>query len=321
MYESRTDFTPVYDKINLIRDELKKVIIGQHQMIDYLLVALLAEGHVLIEGFPGLAKTLTVKLLARVLNLEYNRIQFTPDLMPSDVTGTSIFNFKTQEFQFQKGPIFANFVLADEINRAPAKTQSALFEAMEERQISVDGLQFKLDRPFFIIATQNPIDLEGTYRLPEAQLDRFMFRVNITYPDLNEEKEILQRFNTGKLSEKLSEVNQVVTKEELQQMMLFLDQVIVDAQILDYIAQIVHTSRNSPDVLVGGSPRASLNMLRGAKALAIMSGRDFVTPDDVIEVVNPVLAHRLILSPEKEMEGGTEFEVVESLIRQVEVPK
>ena len=321
MFESRSDFSPVYDQINEIRQELKKIIVGQNKMIDYLLIALLSEGHVLIEGFPGLAKTLTVKILARILNLNYNRIQFTPDLMPSDVIGTSIFNFKTQEFQFQKGPVFANFILADEINRAPAKTQSALFEVMEERQISAEGLRFEMDRPFFIIATQNPIDLEGTYRLPEAQLDRFMFRINISYPNLEEEIQILNRFNTGKLEEKLDEINQVIQKEELLNAMSFLDRVVVDDKILQYIAQIVHQSRISPDVMVGGSPRASLNMLRGAKAMAIMNGRDFVTPDDVIEVVQPVLAHRLILNPEKEMEGGTEDLVVEEIIRSVEVPK
>jgi len=321
MFENRTDFTPVYDNINLIRDELKKVIIGQHQMIDYLIIALLSEGHVLIEGFPGLAKTLTVKLLSRVLGLEYSRIQFTPDLMPSDILGTSIFNFKTQEFQFRKGPIFANFILADEINRAPAKTQSALFEVMEERQISAEGNKFKLDRPFFIIATQNPIDLEGTYRLPEAQLDRFMFKITISYPTLEEEAMILSRFSVGKLNEKLTEVNQVVSKDTLLNMMTYLDKIIVDESMIGYIAQIIHASRQSPDIMVGGSPRASLNILRGAKAMAILSGRDFVTPDDVIEVVKPVLSHRLILNPEKEMEGGTEDIVVEELIRQVEIPK
>ena len=321
MFESRSDFGPVYQKIEEIRQELKKIIIGQNKMIDYLLIALLAEGHVLIEGFPGLAKTLTVKILSRILNLDYNRIQFTPDLMPSDVIGTSIFNFKTQQFQFQQGPVFANFILADEINRAPAKTQSALFEVMEERQISAEGHQFQMDRPFFIIATQNPIDLEGTYRLPEAQLDRFMFRINITYPSLEEEQQILSRFNTGKVDDKLAEVNQVVSKDDLLAAMSFLDKVVVDDKILQYIASIVHQSRISPDVMVGGSPRASLNMLHGAKAMAIMNGRDFVTPDDVIEVVQPVLAHRLILNPEKEMEGGTEDMVVEELIRSVEVPK
>jgi MoxR-like ATPase len=321
MFEARTDFTSVYDKINEVRTELKKVIIGQSQMIDYLIIALMAEGHVLIEGFPGLAKTLTVKLLARVLNLDYSRIQFTPDLMPSDIIGTSIFNFKTQEFQFHKGPIFANFILADEINRAPAKTQSALFEVMEERQISAEGMKFILDRPFFIIATQNPIDLEGTYRLPEAQLDRFMFRINITYPSLEEEIQILNRFSIGKLNDKLDEINPVLGRAELTHMMSYLDKVIVDEKILTYIAQIIHRSRISPDIMVGGSPRASLNILRGAKAMAIMSGRDFVTPDDVIEIVQPVLAHRLILNPEKEMEGGTEDLVVDDLIRQVEVPK
>ena len=321
MYEPRVDFSPVFNKINEVREELKKVIIGQNQMIDYLIIALMAEGHVLIEGYPGLAKTLTVKLLAKILNLDYNRIQFTPDLMPSDIIGTSIFNFKTQEFNFRKGPVFANFILADEINRAPAKTQSALFEVMEERQISAEGHQFKMERPFFIIATQNPIDLEGTYRLPEAQLDRFMFRITITYPELEEEKEILNRFSKGKLADKLNEVNPILGGEELKNMMTYLDKVVVDEKILDYIANIVHRSRISPDIMVGGSPRASLNMLRGAKAMAIVNGRDFVTPDDVIEVVQPVLAHRLILNPEKEMEGGTEDLVVEELIRQVEVPK
>lgn len=321
MYENRSDFSPVYEKVELLRQELKKVIIGQQKMIDHLIIALLAEGHVLIEGYPGLAKTLTVKLLARTLGLTYNRIQFTPDLMPSDILGTSIFNFKNQEFQFQKGPIFSNFILADEINRAPAKTQSALFEVMEERQVSAEGHRFEFERPFFIIATQNPIDLEGTYRLPEAQLDRFMFRINLFYPSLEEEAQILRRFSIGKLKEKVESINQVVTKEELIDMMSYLDKVVVDDKIIEYIAQLVHQTRVSPDILVGASPRASLNLLKGAKAMAILNERDFVTPDDVIEVVNPVLAHRLILNPEKEIEGGTEHVVVEDIIRQVEAPR
>lgn len=321
MYENRSDFSPVYQKIEALRGELKKVIIGQNKMIDHLIIALLAEGHVLIEGYPGLAKTLTVKLLARTLGLDFNRIQFTPDLMPSDILGTSIFNFKSQEFQFQKGPIFSNFILADEINRAPAKTQSALFEVMEERQVSVEGHRFEFARPFFIIATQNPIDLEGTYRLPEAQLDRFMFRINLYYPNLEEETQILHRFSKGKLGDKIDEVNQVVTRDELIHMMSYLDQVIVDEKIIAYIAALVHQTRVSPDILVGASPRASLNVLKGAKAMAIMNERDFVTPDDVIEVVQPVLAHRLILNPEKELEGGNESAVVEDIIRNVEAPK
>jgi MoxR-like ATPase len=321
MFESRQDFSPVYEKIQSIKTELKKVIIGQEKMVDYLLIGLLAGGHVLLEGYPGLAKTLAVKLLSRTLDMDYKRIQFTPDLMPSDIVGTSIFNFKNSEFEFRKGPVFANFILADEINRAPAKTQSALFEVMEERQVSVEGYTFPMDLPFFIIGTQNPIDLEGTYRLPEAQLDRFLLKINIEYPSLEEEQEILKRFDEGSLNNLFGTVEKVVNKEELKTMMASLDNIVVDEKIRTFIANIVHLTRQSPDIIVGGSPRASLSIMNASKALAMMSGRDFVVPDDVVEMAIPALVHRIILNPEKEMEGSDEQQVIESIIRKVEVPK
>ena len=321
MRESNLNIEHIYNQLLQVKAEMKKVIVGQESMIDYLLIALLSHGHVLIEGVPGLAKTLTVKVLSKLLEMDYARIQFTPDLMPSDILGTSVFNFKTQEFQFKQGPIFANFILADEINRAPAKTQSALFEVMEERQISVDGNRYTFPYPFFIIATQNPIDMEGTYRLPEAQLDRFMFRIIVDYPSLEEEQELLQRMNSGQFNEHLDHLQPILNADQLRNMSNVVKHITIDDKILAYITNIVHASRHSQDIMVGGSPRASISMMLASKAMALLHGRDFVTPDDVFEVVVPVLAHRIILSPEREMEGKSESDVIASMIHRVEVPK
>lgn len=304
-----------------VRSELSKVIIGQDVFIEQMVVALLCGGHVLVEGVPGIAKTLTAKLLARSLRMEFSRIQFTPDLMPTDVLGTNIFNLKTTEFQFNPGPIFANVVLIDEINRAPAKTQSALFEVMEELQVTVDGHTYPLQPPFFVLATQNPIEQEGTYKLPEAQLDRFLFRIRITYPDLEQEKLILRRFREDFRLTDFGGVQPVVSREALQAAKDTVEKVLIREELLDYIAILVNRTRNHPDLFLGASPRASLSILKAAKALAAIRSRAFVTPDDIREVSLPVLNHRILLTPEREMEGMDPAEVISEIIQGVEVPR
>ncbi|MEY4904928.1 MAG: MoxR-like ATPase, regulator [Bacteroidota bacterium] len=311
----------VQTAVENVRTELQKIIIGQGEMIDLLLVAILAGGHVLIEGVPGIAKTLTAKMLARTLDTNFSRLQFTPDLMPADVIGTTVFNMKTSEFFFNKGPIFSNIVLIDEINRAPAKTQSALFEVMEEQQVTVDGETYKLDYPFFVVATQNPIEQEGTYRLPEAQLDRFLFKINIEYPNLTEEKAILYRFrNDFKLAQTI-EIAKVLSPNDIQECHEIIEQVHIKDELLDYIANIVHETRNNSDLFLGASPRASLAIMKTSKAIAAMNGRDFVTPDDIRTVSYPVLNHRIILTAEREMEGYTTKEVIDAIVKKVEVPR
>lgn len=320
-FVSRIPVEQLQQKMNLVREQLKKVIVGQEQMIDFLLVALLSNGHVLLEGVPGIAKTITVKLLAKTIDTGFSRIQFTPDLMPSDVLGTSVFDLKKSEFEFKKGPIFSNFILIDEINRAPAKTQAALFEVMEERQISIDGLIFPMQPPFLVIATQNPVEQEGTYQLPEAQLDRFLFKINLTYPNLEQEIEILSRENGYKQREKISEVQKVVTGEEIIDFQRIVKDVLVEEQLFPYIAKIVQGTRQNGFLFLGASPRASLAILNASKGLAALSGRDFVTPEDIKTVAFPVLEHRVILSPEKEMEGIKVQQVIEQIIENVEVPR
>lgn len=321
VFENRLDVLPVKRAADLVRGELHKVIIGQDKMLDQLLAALFCGGHVLVEGVPGIAKTLTAKLLAQSLKLDFSRIQFTPDLMPSDVVGTNVFNLKDSEFHFNRGPVFANIVLIDEINRAPAKTQAALFEVMEEYQVTVDGETYQMDFPFFVIATQNPIEQEGTYKLPEAQLDRFIFKIIIDYPDLEEEKQILRRFKSDFTLAQKSTVNPVLSAHEIQECRQIVEQVFIREELLDYIAAIVHNSRNNGDLFLGASPRASLAILKASKAMAAMRGRDFVTPDDIQEVAYPVLNHRVILTPEREMEGYETAEVINDMVRKVEVPR
>lgn len=311
----------IQEAVQKVRYEVQKVIIGQEQMLDLMMVALFSGGHVLLEGVPGIAKTLTAKLLSKTIDTDFTRIQFTPDLMPSDVTGTTIFNVKLSDFTFNKGPIFSNMVLIDEINRAPAKTQSSLFEVMEERQVSVDGKTYPMAFPFMVLATQNPIEQEGTYKLPEAQLDRFLFRILLSYPSLEEEKRILRRFKSDFKKRQAEEVNKVLTAADIQRCQEIVESIVIKDQLLDYIAQLIHSTRNNGDLFLGASPRASLAIMQTAKAVAAMNGRDFVTPDDIQYVAFPVLNHRIILTPEREMEGLTVSDVIKESISKIEVPR
>lgn len=320
-FENRVNLTDLQQAVQQVRSEIGKVIVGQEQIVDLMIAALLSDGHVLMEGVPGVAKTLTAKLIARTVSVKFSRIQFTPDLMPSDVTGTSIFNIKSNEFEFRQGPIFSNIVLIDEINRAPAKTQSALFESMEERQVTVDGRTYKLDAPFMVVATQNPVDQEGTYRLPEAQLDRFLFKLRVDYPNVMQETKILEDFHARKNSLQIENVKPVITADQLRGYREKVSSLYVEPQLLHYIAQIVSQTRNNSSLYLGASPRASLAILTSSKAIAAMRGRDFITPDDIREVAIPVLQHRVMLTPEREMEGLTTGEIVRQLIQSVEVPR
>jgi MoxR-like ATPase len=311
----------VSDKINKVREELGNFIIGQHEIVELLIAGIFANGHVLLEGVPGVAKTLSSKVLAKTLNVNFSRIQFTPDLMPSDVLGTSIFNMKESEFFFKKGPIFSNIILIDEINRAPAKTQASLFEVMEERQITYDGVEYPMSFPFLVVATQNPVEQEGTYNLPEAQLDRFLFKVKIGYPDLSEEEDILRRYKHQVGSADLNTIKPVFTAADLSKIHTVMEEIIVEDHLLKYIAAITHKTRNHGKLFLGASPRASLAMLRAAKAIAAIRGRDFVTPEDIRFVTIPVLNHRLILTPEAEMEGFSSEEIIKEIVESIEVPR
>ena len=315
------DLIWVADKVNQVREELARFIIGQHETVELLVAGIFANGHILLEGVPGVAKTLASKVLSRTLNVDFSRIQFTPDLMPSDVIGTSVFNMKDSSFSFKKGPIFSNIVLIDEINRAPAKTQAALFEVMEERQITYDGKVYPMEFPFLVVATQNPVEQEGTYNLPEAQLDRFLFKLKIGYPNLEQEEHILRRYKKSVGTANLDEVNHVFTSDELNKIHVVLEEVIVEEQLIKYIAAITHKTRSHGKLFLGGSPRASLSMLRAAKAIAVIRGRDFVTPEDIRFVTIPVLNHRLILTPEAEMEGFTSEEIIKEIVESIEVPR
>ncbi|MGB1204655.1 MAG: AAA family ATPase [Chitinophagales bacterium] len=320
-FENRIDLTALNEAIMQIRNEISKIIVGQKTFIDLLITAVLADGHVLIEGVPGVAKTLTAKLLARTISTNFSRIQFTPDLMPSDVLGTSIYNFKNSEFEFKAGPIFSNLILIDEINRSPAKTQAALFEVMEERQITLDATVFKMQAPFLVLATQNPIEQEGTYRLPEAQLDRFLFKIEVGYPSLEEEVEIIKGFHKSKNQHQIDKVLAVLSSEQLAHYREQVRGIHIDDKLMVYIAQIVQQTRHSKDLYLGASPRASLAILATAKAFAAMQARDFVTPEDIIYMTKPVMRHRIMLSPEKEMEGSTTDAVIDEIVRGVEVPR
>lgn len=321
-YTSRIDLAPLTAAVEAIRTEVGKVIVGQQQTVDLLLTALLADGHILIEGVPGVAKTLTAKLLAKTLSVGFSRIQFTPDLMPSDVLGTSVFMPKTADFQFKQGPIFSNLVLIDEINRAPAKTQAALFEVMEERQVTNDGTTYRLTEPFMVLATQNPIEQEGTYRLPEAQLDRFLFKIVVGYPTPADEVNILRgHHNRRNLTDALDAISAVLSGEQLAQLRGQVQQVHVEDKLFDYMAQLVQATRANKSLYLGASPRASVALLNSAKALATLRGRDFITPEDVQELAAPVLRHRILLTPEREMEGGTPDEVIAQLVQKIEVPR
>ena len=320
-FSSRLDLSSLKDGVDQIRQQLGNWIVGQETMIDLILTAILADGHVLLEGVPGVAKTLTAKLVAKVISVDFSRIQFTPDLMPSDVIGTSVFNAKTADFEFRQGPIFSNIVLVDEINRAPAKTQASLFEVMEERQITVDGHTYRMEPPFMVLATQNPIEQEGTYRLPEAQLDRFLFKIEVTYPSLDEETLMLERFHQRKNTVDIGSVAPVISAEQLRSYREQVRSVHVEEPLIGYVARIVHETRQSPDLYLGASPRASLAILTGAKAFAALQGRDFVTPEDMQHVAPSVLIHRVILTPEVEMEGRRPADVLKQLVDKVEVPR
>lgn len=304
-----------------IKSELAKVIVGQENFIELLIVSLLVDGHVLIEGVPGIAKTITAKLFARTLKTDFSRIQFTPDLMPSDILGTSIFSAKTSEFEYKKGPIFSNIILIDEINRAPAKTQAAMFETMEERQVTMDGITYPMDVPFMVLATQNPIEQEGTYALPEAQLDRFLFKIKVDYPSVEDEVRIIQSHHERKGEKPQDLIKGVLTKDQLEDYKSKIRDVIVEEKIIRYIADIVTKTRNHPHLYLGGSPRASIATLNAAKAFAAINGRDFVTPEDVKKALVPVLNHRIILTPEREMEGMTTGSVVLMISESVEIPR
>lgn len=320
-FQNRLDLSGLQQSVNKIRDEIGKVIVGQKDMIDMLIASLLAKGHSLIEGVPGVAKTITAKLIAKSLSVGFSRIQFTPDLMPSDILGTSIFNLKTSEFEFKKGPIFSNMVLIDEINRAPAKTQAALFEVMEEQQITIDGNKFILGSPFMVLATQNPIEQEGTYRLPEAQLDRFLFKIDVDYPNLEEEIEIISREHQLKEKVKINEISSFLTANQISHYQNLVTQILVEEHLLTYIAQLTLATRNNPFLYLGASPRASIAILKASKAFAAMSGRDFVTPEDIKRAATPVLHHRVIVTPEREMEGITSKQIINQIIETVEIPR
>ena len=319
--QNRTDLTALKESVEIVKAEIRKIIVGQDKTIELLLASIFADGHVLIEGVPGIAKTLIAKILAKTISADFSRIQFTPDLMPSDILGTSVYNMKTSEFDYKRGPIFSNIILIDEINRSPAKTQAALFEVMEERQITMDGTTYFLENPFIVFATQNPIEHEGTYKLPEAQLDRFLFKIEMGYPSLEEETKILLEYNDRKSKNDLSLIKPVFTKEQLEAFRFQIRSIHIEEKIAAYIANIVNQTRNSGDLYLGASPRASIAIMIGAKAMAAMRGRDFVIPDDVKEISFPSLRHRIILTPEKEMEGKNADEIIQQILNRVEVPR
>ena len=320
-FESRIDMGELSQSLERIKSEIAKVIVGQESMVEHLLAALLANGHVIIEGVPGVAKTVTAKLLAKTIDIGFSRIQFTPDLMPSDILGTSVFNVKTSEFEFKKGPIFSNFILIDEINRSPAKTQAALFEVMEERQVTMDGIRYEMEAPFMVVATQNPIEHEGTYRLPEAQLDRFLFKIEVKYPTLNQEIEIISNQHKTKSNDKTQVVNKVISGEQLKKYQDIVKNIVVEPHLIEYIAKITIATRENQFLYLGASPRASLALLNASKAFAAIRGRDFVTPEDIKEASYAVLRHRIAVSPEREMEGLSTDEVIRQILEGIEIPR
>lgn len=320
-FNSRIDLKNLQEATERIKTELGKVIVGQHDMLEMLIISILSNGHSLIEGVPGVAKTLTAKLLAKTISVDFSRIQFTPDLMPSDILGTSIFNVKTNEFEFKKGPVFSNIILIDEINRAPAKTQAALFEVMEERQVTMDGKKYEMNPPFLVFATQNPVEQEGTYALPEAQLDRFLFKINVPYPSLEEEVQILENEHSRKDKLVLDNISPILNAQEIAEYQDTIKQIIIESNLLKYIAAIVDNTRSNSNLYLGASPRASLAIMNASKALAAINGRDFVTPDDIKKIAPSVLRHRIMLTPEREMEGITADKVVQQIIETIEIPR
>ncbi len=321
LFENRTDLTELNNAIMAIRSEVQKIIVGQDDMVKLILAALLADGHVLIEGVPGVAKTLAARLVARSVDAKFARVQFTPDLMPSDVIGTPVFNPREAAFEFKRGPVFGNIVLVDEINRAPAKTQAALLEIMEERQATVDGRSYQMEAPFMVLATQNPVEQEGTYRLPEAQLDRFLFKIVVPYPTEQEELSILTRFHHMGNTVADEVVKPVLHGSKIVDLRKQIKELLIEEKLLIFIARLIHQTRNHKSIYLGASPRASLAIMNASKAVAAMSGRDFVTPEDILEVAVPVLRHRIILAPDKEMEGVTEEEVIRQIIGTMDIPR
>jgi len=320
-YSNRIDLEPLQKAVEGIKAEIGKVIVGQSNMVELLIISILANGHSLIEGVPGVAKTVTAKLLAKTLDVDFSRIQFTPDLMPSDILGTSIFNVKTQDFEYKKGPIFSNIILIDEINRAPAKTQAALFEVMAERQVTIDGNRYIMEKPFLVFATQNPIEQEGTYRLPEAQLDRFLFKIEVDYPSLEEEIEILVGNHKRKDTLTFDTVNKLLNAEEIAKYQDVVKSILIEDNLIKYIASIVNNTRTNANLYLGASPRASIAIMNAAKANAAINGRDFVTPDDIKRCTKAVLKHRLVLTPEREMEGFTNAKVIDQILETIEIPR
>ncbi len=320
-FTNRTDISELKNAVESIRAEVSKLIVGQDRMVDLIIAAILSGGHIIIEGVPGVAKTLSSKIVSKTLSVDFSRIQFTPDLMPADVLGTSIFNVKTHEFEFKRGPIFSNVVLIDEINRAPAKTQAALFEVMEEQQVTMDGTSYKMESPFMVLATQNPIEQEGTYRLPEGQLDRFLFKIEVEYPSAEEEIEILTGFHNRKNANDLSIINSIISAEQIKKYREQVRSLHIEKNLIQYIAQIVNNTRNNSALYLGGSPRASIAILTASKAIAAMRGRDFVTPEDIKEVTPNILVHRISVTPEKEMEGIGPKQVINEILEKIEVPR
>ena len=315
------DTAPLTELVDRVQDQIRKVIVGQHQMVELLLAGLLSDGHILLEGVPGVAKTLTAKIVARLIDARFSRLQFTPDLMPGDVVGTNIFNPQTSSFQFKSGPVFANMILIDEINRAPAKTQAALFEVMEERQVTIDGHTHKMEDPFMVIATQNPVEHEGTYRLPEAQLDRFLMKIVVGYPTLDEEVRILNMQHQQTINELLNDLQPVISRADLANAKALIRQVHVEPRLIEFIARISWETRNDSSLYLGASPRASVALLQVSKALSVIRGRDFVIPDDIQQMAIPVLRHRVSLTPEKEMEGATSDTVLQEILSKIEIPR
>lgn len=318
-FENQINIEDITEFANKLKSEVSKVLVGQEDMVELIIAAMLANGHVLIEGVPGMAKTMTTRLISDALEAKFSRIQFTPDLMPSDVTGNTVFNPQSRIFEFVHGPIFGNLVLIDEINRAPAKTQSALFEVMEERQVTVSGSTYRMSEPFMVIATQNPVEHEGTYRLPEAQIDRFMFKITIDYPDSSQELEILNRTFIGKTM--YGSIKPIFKMEKIVEFRKMLAQVNTEESVKKYIIELSRKTRNNHAIYLGVSPRASQQLMLASQALAVLSNRDFVTPDDVKKAIYPCFRHRIILSPEKEMEGSTADDIILDILNSVEVPR
>jgi MoxR-like ATPase len=321
IFENRIELTQLSQAVSDLKSQVGQVIIGQENVIDMLIMGLLCDGHVLLEGVPGVAKTLIAKLLAKSLDISFKRIQFTPDLMPSDVLGTSVFNPKSLEFEYKAGPVFGNLILIDEINRSPAKTQAALFELMEERQITIDGHTYSMEIPFMVVATQNPVEQEGTYRLPEAQLDRFLMKIQVNYPKPEEELMMLKRFNYQSQQDYFNEIRPVLSKLQIISLRNTIRQIIIDDNLLKYMADLTQATRNHKSIELGASPRASLALMMVSKAAAALQGRDFVTPEDIKNIGKATLRHRIILTPEAEMEGTTTDDVLEDLFTKIEIPR